>query len=169
MRCSDFSSSSPGNDIAPRRFLPNRNHGLLFAQSTNAILMLSRFHIHQIVVTFLMNGGRDGQEGSSAKPAVHHLVQTRGRSVGWIDRRQYASQALQRAASTVMRWGRRARTGTLQHAPAETSPIKRPVSELEAEISYLQRELADAKLDIGIVHIVTIVLFINIFHFESTR
>jgi retron-type reverse transcriptase len=33
---------------------------------------LPRFHVHQIVVTFLMNGGRDGQEGSGAKPAVHH-------------------------------------------------------------------------------------------------
>jgi hypothetical protein len=36
------------------------------------MVTLPRFHVHQIVVAFLMNGGRDGQEGSSAKPAVHH-------------------------------------------------------------------------------------------------
>jgi transposase len=53
--------------------------------------------------------------------------------------------------STVRSWVRRARTGTLQDVPAETSPIKRPVSVLEAEIIRLRRELANAKLDLEIV------------------
>jgi transposase len=53
--------------------------------------------------------------------------------------------------STVTSWVRRARTGTLQNVPAEASPIKRPASELEAEISRLRRELANAKLDLEIV------------------
>jgi transposase len=35
--------------------------------------------------------------------------------------------------------------------PAEASPFKRPASELEAEISRLRRELANAKLDLEIV------------------
>jgi class 3 adenylate cyclase len=34
-------------------------------------MTLPRFHVHQIVVTFLMNGGRNGEEGSGTEPAVH--------------------------------------------------------------------------------------------------
>lgn len=53
--------------------------------------------------------------------------------------------------SRVTSWVRRARIGTLQAVPGEASPINRPVSELEAEISRLRRELATAKLDLEIV------------------
>lgn len=37
----------------------------------SSAVTLPRFHVHQIVVTFLMNGGRNGQEGSGTEPAVH--------------------------------------------------------------------------------------------------
>ena len=36
--------------------------------------------------------------------------------------------------STVTNWVRRARAGMLQETPGEAAPVKRPVSELEAEI-----------------------------------
>ena len=48
--------------------------------------------------------------------------------------------------STVANWARRAQAGTLGAAP-----VKRPVTELEAENSRLRRELASAKLDLEIV------------------
>jgi len=53
--------------------------------------------------------------------------------------------------STVTNWVRRARAGTLQETPGEAAPVKRPVSELEAEISRLRKELASTKLDLEIV------------------
>ena len=53
--------------------------------------------------------------------------------------------------STVTNWVRRARAGTLQGTPSEGAPVKRPVSELEAEVSRLRRELASTKLDLEIV------------------
>lgn len=53
--------------------------------------------------------------------------------------------------STVTNWVRRARAGTLRETPGEAVPVKRPVSELEAEISRLRKELASAKLDLEIV------------------
>ena len=34
-------------------------------------LTLPRFHVHQIVGNFLMNGERYGQEGAGCEPAVH--------------------------------------------------------------------------------------------------
>jgi hypothetical protein len=46
--------------------------GIPLVLAGRLMVTLPRFHVHQIVVAFLMNGGRDGQEGSSAKPAVHH-------------------------------------------------------------------------------------------------
>ena len=46
-----------------------------------------------------------------------------------------AAKRLQVPQSTVTSWVRRARTGTLQDVPAEASPIKRPVSELDLEIA----------------------------------
>jgi len=54
--------------------------------------------------------------------------------------------------STVTNWVRRSREG----ASAETVagavvPVKRPVSELEAENARLRRELASAKVDLEIV------------------
>ena len=36
---------------------------------------LPRFHVHQIVGNFLMNGGRDGKEGVGSESAVHRGVQ----------------------------------------------------------------------------------------------
>jgi transposase len=44
---------------------------------------------------------------------------------------------------------RRGKEGTL--GEVETTPAKRPVSELEAENARLRRELASAKLDLEIV------------------
>jgi hypothetical protein len=38
-------------------------------------LTLPRFHVHQIVGNFLMNGGRNGKEGVGSESAVHRGVQ----------------------------------------------------------------------------------------------
>lgn len=51
--------------------------------------------------------------------------------------------------STITNWVRRGKEGTL--VEVETTPAKRPVSELEAENARLRRELASAKLDLEIV------------------
>lgn len=53
--------------------------------------------------------------------------------------------------STVTNWVRRARAGSLDRVADEATPVKRPVSELEAENSRLRRELASTKLDLEIV------------------
>jgi len=53
--------------------------------------------------------------------------------------------------STVTNWVRRARAGTLQQRLGEAAPVKQSVSELEAEVSRLRRELASTKLDLEIV------------------
>ncbi|MFN0041319.1 MAG: iron-containing alcohol dehydrogenase [Burkholderiales bacterium] len=47
---------------------PKDMHARLEAQ---VAMTLPRFHVHQIVGKFLMNGGRDGQEGAGCKSAVH--------------------------------------------------------------------------------------------------
>ena len=51
--------------------------------------------------------------------------------------------------STITNSVRRGMEGTLSEV--ETTPDKRPVSELEAENARLRRELASAKLDLEIV------------------
>lgn len=48
-------------------------------------------------------------------------------------------------------WVRGAREGRLREGPGEGVPVKRAVSELEAEVSRLRRELASTKLDLEIV------------------
>ena len=53
--------------------------------------------------------------------------------------------------STITNWVRRSREGTLAPAAGAAVPVKRPVSELEAENARLRRELASAKLDLEIV------------------
>lgn len=53
--------------------------------------------------------------------------------------------------STVTNWVRGARDGTRPEGPSGDVPVKRPVSELEAEVSRLRRELASTKLDLEIV------------------
>jgi len=51
--------------------------------------------------------------------------------------------------STMTNWVRRSREGAV--ASGGAVPVKRPVSELEAENARLRRELASAKLDLEIV------------------
>ena len=51
--------------------------------------------------------------------------------------------------STITNWVLRGKEGIL--GEVETTPAKRPVSELEAENARLRRELASAKLDLEIV------------------
>lgn len=51
--------------------------------------------------------------------------------------------------STMTNWVRRSKPGTL--GEIEATPVKRPISELEAENARLRRELASAKLDLEIV------------------
>jgi transposase len=53
--------------------------------------------------------------------------------------------------STMTNWVRRSRTDAAAAVTGEAVPVKRPVSELEAENARLRRELASAKLDLEIV------------------
>ena len=53
--------------------------------------------------------------------------------------------------STVTNWVRRSREGTLNPMEGAAAPVKRPVSELEAENARLRRDLASTKLDLEIV------------------
>jgi len=53
--------------------------------------------------------------------------------------------------STMTKWVRQRREGTPAPVAGAASPVKRPVSELEAENARLRRELASAKLDLEIV------------------
>ena len=53
--------------------------------------------------------------------------------------------------STMTNWVRQAREGSPVADAGAAAPVKRPVSELEAENARLRRELASAKLDLEIV------------------
>ena len=53
--------------------------------------------------------------------------------------------------STMTNWVRRSRDGAVAPVAGAAVPIKRPVTELEAENARLRRELASAKLDLEIV------------------
>jgi transposase len=53
--------------------------------------------------------------------------------------------------SSLWNWIKLARVGKLKAGDAMGRPVKRSVSELEAENARLQRELASAKLDLEIV------------------
>ena len=46
---------------------------------------LPRFHVHQNVGNFLMNGGRDGKKRGSPESAIHGRVQDRGGQIGGVD------------------------------------------------------------------------------------
>lgn len=48
---------------------PNPIDGLLITQATR-MLTLPRFHVHQNVDNFLMNGERDGQQSIGTEPTV---------------------------------------------------------------------------------------------------
>lgn len=58
--------------------------------------------------------------------------------------------------STITNWVRRSRAGSLGEVQAASTVAKRPVSELEAEVSRLRRELASAKLDNEILRKATV-------------
>jgi transposase len=53
--------------------------------------------------------------------------------------------------STMTNWVRQSREGASPPVASAAAPVKRPVSELEAENARLRRELASAKLDLEIV------------------
>jgi transposase len=53
--------------------------------------------------------------------------------------------------STMTNWVRQSRDGTLVPVADTAGPVKRPVSEVEAENARLRRELTSAKLDLEIV------------------
>lgn len=53
--------------------------------------------------------------------------------------------------STMTNWVRQSREGTSTPVAGAAVPVKRPVSEVEAENARLRRELASAKLDLEIV------------------
>ncbi len=60
------------------------------------------------------------------------------------------SQAAKRLGipdSSIWNWMRLKRRGSLEVHSARATPVKRAVSELEAELGRLRRELADTKLD----------------------
>jgi len=58
--------------------------------------------------------------------------------------------------STLTNWVRRSRAGTLTEGEGLAPVTKRPVTELEAELSRLRRELASAKLDNEILRKATV-------------
>jgi transposase len=68
-------------------------------------------------------------------------------SVGGLE----AARRLDIPDSSLWNWIRLSRKGGLEGAEAQAAPVKRPVSELEAENARLRRELASAKLDLEIV------------------
>jgi transposase len=53
--------------------------------------------------------------------------------------------------STMTNWVRQSRDGASAPVAGTAAPVRRPVSELEAENARLRRELASAKLDLEIV------------------
>jgi transposase len=53
--------------------------------------------------------------------------------------------------SSLWNWIRLSRAGKLKAVDGAAVPVKRPMTELEAENSRLRRELASAKLDLEIV------------------
>ena len=53
--------------------------------------------------------------------------------------------------STMTNWVRQSREGASAPVAGAAAPVKRPVSEVEAENARLRRELASAKLDLEIV------------------
>ena len=53
--------------------------------------------------------------------------------------------------SSMWNWIRLSRKGKLKAADGRATPVKRSVTELEAENSRLRRELANAKVDLEIV------------------
>jgi len=53
--------------------------------------------------------------------------------------------------STMTNWVRQSREETSAPVAGAAAPVKRPVSEVEAENARLRRELASAKLDLEIV------------------
>jgi len=65
--------------------------------------------------------------------------------------RTHAAKRLGIPQSTMTNWVRQRREGTPAPVAGAASPVKRPVSELEAENARLRRELASAKLDLEIV------------------
>lgn len=62
-----------------------------------------------------------------------------------------ASKRLGIPDSSIWNWIRLSRQGKLKAAEGGATPVKRAVTELEAENSRLRRELANAKLDLEIV------------------
>jgi transposase len=62
-----------------------------------------------------------------------------------------ASKRLGIPDSSLWNWIRLSRAGKLQGAAPGAVPVKRGVSDLEAENARLRRELASAKLDLDIV------------------
>lgn len=65
-----------------------------------------------------------------------------------------AARRLGVPTATIGNWKRRAESEAMpsaEQAEAGAQPVRRPVSDLEAENSRLRRELADAKLDVEIL------------------
>jgi transposase len=64
-----------------------------------------------------------------------------------------AARRLGIPSATLSNWSRKRRPVDVGSAPetATAQPLRRPVTELEAENSRLRKELADAKLDVEIL------------------
>jgi transposase len=62
-----------------------------------------------------------------------------------------AARRLGIPSATLSNWSRKRRPADLPVTSEVTPPLRRPVTELEAEVSRLRKELADAKLDVEIL------------------
>ena len=70
-----------------------------------------------------------------------------GESIGG----NHAAKRLGIPESSLWNWMRLSRAGKLKAADGAATPVKRSVSELEAENARLRKELTSAKLDLEIV------------------
>ena len=115
-------------------------------------LTLPWFHVHQIAGNFLMDGGARWARGNRFRIGSTPMS-SRSRRSGSASRLGAAGAAKRLGIpdSSLWNWIRLSRAGRLTAADGAAVPVKRSVTEVEAENGRLRRELASTKLDLDIV------------------